>query len=79
MIADAHWRRGTNGQREAIAVPGDSASIAANYQAPATYWGKKTSREPAAGTRAALELAAFRLGTKPATLARALAEGLFDG
>jgi hypothetical protein len=38
-----------------------------------------TSRPPAPSTREALELAAFRLGVKPATLAKAIAMGVFDG
>lgn len=78
MIADAHWRRGA-GDREAIAPPGVCVSIAKNLTTTQQFWGKVTSRKPAANTKAALELAAFRLGVKPATLSKAIEMGVFDG
>lgn len=78
MIADAHWRRGA-GEREALASPGDVTSLAKSYTPAQQFWGKVTSRQPDPNTVAALELAAFRLGTKPATLAKAIAMGVFDG
>lgn len=78
MIADAHWRRGTGG-RESIAAPGDSTSIAKAYTPIQQTWGKVTSREPDSSSRAALQLAAFRLGVKPATLSKAIQMGVFDG
>lgn len=76
MIADAHWRRGTSG-REAIAAPNDSTSIAKGYTPIQQTWGKVTSREPDSSSAAALQLAAFRLGVKPATLAKAIDMGVF--
>jgi hypothetical protein len=79
VIADAHFRRGSGGQREAIAAPGDSTSFAKILTKSQETWGKVTSREPDPSTRAALELAAFRLRCKPATLAKAISMGLFDG
>lgn len=77
MIADAHWRRGASG-RESIAAPGDSTSIAKAYTPVQQAWGKVTSREPDSSSRAALELAAFRLGVKPSTLKQAIAMGVFS-
>lgn len=78
MIADAHFRN-SGGRREAIAAPGDSTSIAKLFTPSQATWGKVTSRPPAPNTREALELAAFRLGVKPATLAKAITMGVFDG
>lgn len=78
MIADAHFRRSA-GQREPIAAPSDCHSLAKTFTPAQQFWGKVTSREPAPQSRAALELAAFRLGCKPATLAKAIAMGVFDG
>lgn len=77
MIADAHWRRGAS-DREAIAPPGVCVSIAKNLSKSQEFWGKVTSREPASNSKAALELAAFRLGVKPATLSKAIAMGVFS-
>lgn len=78
MIADAHFRS-VSGRREAIAAPSDSTSLAKTFTPAQQFWGKKTSREPDPASRAAVELAAFRLGVKPATLAKAIAMGVFDG
>ena len=78
MIADAHFRN-SGGRREAISAPGESTSIAKFLTPSQATWGKVTSRPPAADTREALELAAFRLGVKPATLAKAIDMGVFDG
>jgi hypothetical protein len=78
VIADAHFRS-SGGRREAIAAPSDSTSLAKTFTPSQEFWGKKTSREPAPQSRAAIELAAFRLGVKPATLAKAIAMGVFDG
>lgn len=78
MIADAHFRT-SGGRREAIAAPGESTSLATTFTPSQATWGTLTSREPPAQSRAALELAAFRLGVKPATLARAISLGVFDG
>ena len=78
MIADTHFRS-SGGRREAIAAPSDSTSLAKTFTPSQEFWGKKTSREPAPQSRAAIELAAFRLGVKPATLAKAIAMGVFDG
>lgn len=78
MISAAHWRRGP-GEREAIAAAGESTSFAASYTPAQEFWGKVTSRAPDPQSRAALELAAFRLNTKPATLAKAIALGMFHG
>lgn len=78
MIADAHFRS-TGGRREPIAGPSDCASLAKGYTPTQEFWGKITSREPDPQSRAALELAAFRMGCKPATLAKAIAMGVFDG
>jgi hypothetical protein len=78
VIADAHFRS-SGGRREAIAAPSDSTSLAKTFTPSQEFWGKKTSREPDPQSRAALALAAFRLGVKPATLAKAIAMGVFDG
>lgn len=78
MIADAHFRY-SGGRREAIAAPGDSTSFAKLFSPSQATWGKLTSRKPDPQSRAALELAAFRLGVKPATLAKAIVMGVFDG
>jgi hypothetical protein len=78
MIADAHFRS-IGGRREPIAGPSDSTSLAKAFTPAQEFWGKKTSREPDPSSRAAVELAAFRLGVKPATLAKAIAMGVFDG
>ena len=73
MISAAHWRRGP-GEREAIAAAGESTSFAASYSPAQEFWGKVTSRAPDPQSRAA-----FRLNTKPATLAKAIALGMFHG
>jgi hypothetical protein len=78
MIAAAHFRRGA-GDREQIAAPGESPSFAANYTPSQQAWGKLTSRQPDPASRAALELAAFRLGVKPASLVQAIKVGLLNG
>jgi hypothetical protein len=78
MIAAAHFRRGP-GDREPIAAPGESTSIAATYTPSQQAWGKVTSRQPDPASRAALELAAFRMGIKPASLAAAIRVGLVNG
>lgn len=78
MIADAHFRS-SGGRREPIAAPSESTSIAKTFTPSQEYWGKKTSREPDPKSRAAMELAAFRLGVKPDTLAKAIAMGVFHG
>ena len=78
MIADAHFRY-SGGRREAIAAPGDSTSFAKLFSPSQATWGKLTSRKPDPQSRAALELDAFRLGVKPATLAKAIMMGVFDG
>jgi hypothetical protein len=78
VIADAHFRY-SGGRREAIAAPGDSTSFAKLFSPSQATWGKLTSRKPDPQSRAALELAAFRLGVKPATLAKAIVMGVFDG
>jgi len=54
-------------------------SFASGYTPAQQYWGKVTSKRPAPESRAALELLAFRLGCRPATLARAIKMGVFDG
>jgi hypothetical protein len=78
VIADAHFRN-SGGRREAIAAPGESASLVTAFTPAQQFWGKKTSREPDPRSRAALELVAFRMGVKPATLAKAIAMGVFHG
>ena len=78
MIADAHFRN-SGGRREAISAPGESTSIAKFLTPSQATWGKVTSRSPAPQSRAAIELLAFRLGVKPATLAKAIAMGVFNG
>ena len=78
MIADAHFRT-SGGRREPIAAPGESTSFAKLFSPSQATWGKLTSRQPDPHSRAALELAAFRLGVKPATLAKAITMGVFDG
>lgn len=78
MIAEAHFRNG-GGRREALAAPGSVTSFASGYTPAQQYWGQVTSKRPAPESRAALELLAFRLGCKPATLARAIKMGVFDG
>jgi hypothetical protein len=78
VIADAHFRT-SGGRREPIAAPGDCVSIAKLFTPSQATWGKVTSRQPDPRSRAALELAAFRLGVKPATLAKAIVMGVFDG
>jgi predicted kinase len=78
VIADAHFRY-SGGRREAIAAPSDSTSIAKLFSPSQATWGKVTSRKPDPHSRAALELAAFRLGVKPATLVKAIVMGVFDG
>lgn len=78
MIADAHFRS-SGGRREPIAAPSESTSIAKTFTPSQQFWGTKTSREPDPKSRAAVELAAFRLGVKPATLAKAIAMGVFNG
>lgn len=76
MIADAHFRS-SGGRREPIGAPSDCQSLAKSFSPAQEFWGKVTSREPDPRSRAALELAAFRLGCKPATLAKAIAMGVF--
>jgi hypothetical protein len=69
VIADAHFRR--NGQgRESIAAPGESASLAAKFTPTQHHWGKVTSKRPAEGSEADLQLLAFRLGVRVDSLKR---------
>lgn len=75
----AHYRH-RSGQREAIAAPGDSASLSAVYAPSQQTWGKLTSRRPAPLSREDIALLAFRTGVKPAILRRAIELGVFaDG
>ena len=79
MIAPAHFRRGGSEGREALAAPGDLTSLAAKFTASQGYWGKITSQRPEPYSKGDIELAAFRLGVKPATLRQALNMGVADG
>ncbi len=79
MIAHAHFRRGGADGREPIAAPGDITSIAANYTPQQHYWGTITSKRPEQHSKAAIELAAFRAGVKPAALLQAINAGLVNG
>lgn len=79
MIAPAHFRRGGTEGREPLAAPGDLTSLAAKFTACQGYWGKITSKRPEPYSKGDIELAAFHLGVKPATLRQALNMGIADG
>lgn len=79
MIAHAHFRRGGEHGREPLAAPGDVQSLAKDYTPTQQFWGKVTSKRPARLSPADLELQAFRLGVKPATLKTAIESGALDG
>jgi tRNA A58 N-methylase Trm61 len=72
----AHFRHRV-GQREAIAAPGDAASLSAVYTPTQQTWGKVTSKRPDPLSPADIALMAFRTGVKPAILRRAIELGLF--
>lgn len=75
----AHYRH-RSGHREAIAAPGDAASLSAVYTPTQQTWGKLTSRPPRRLSPEDIALLAFRTGVKPAVLRRAIELGLFaDG
>jgi hypothetical protein len=76
VIASAHFRCGGAAGREPIAAPGEVASLAASYTPQQSYWGKITSTRPAPMSKGDIELAAFRLGVKPAALVAALRAGV---
>jgi hypothetical protein len=59
-----------------MVAPGEVTSLAANYTPQQSYWGKVTSKRPDPGSKADIELAAFRLGIKPAALLAALRAGI---
>lgn len=74
----AHYRH-RQGQREAIAAPGEVASLSAVYTPTQETWGKLTSKRPPRLSPADIALAAFRLGVKPEAARKAIEMGLFDG
>lgn len=76
MVTHAHFRRGGADGREPIAAPGEVTSIAASFTPSQQYWGKVTSKRPAKLSKADLELTAFRLGVKPASLREAIESGV---
>ena len=76
MIAYAHFRRGGVEGREPIAAPGDVVSIAKDYTPTQQYWGKVTSKRPAATNTADLELVAYQLGCSVEAARRAIKFGL---
>lgn len=76
MIAHAHFRRGGADGREPIAAPGDIVSLATGFTPHQQFWGKVTSTRPEPYSKADIELAAFRLGIKPATLRQAIRSGV---
>lgn len=78
MIASAHFRRAGSVGREPLAAPGEVTSLAATFTPQQAYWGKVTSKRPDPGSKADIELAAFRLGIKPAALMAALRSGVLD-
>jgi hypothetical protein len=79
VIASAHFRCGGAAGREPIAAPGDVTSLAAKFTAHQTYWGKITSRPPERLSKEDIDLAAFRLGVKPAALWAAIKAGVIGG
>lgn len=79
MIASAHFRRARSVGREPLAAPGEITSLAASFTPQQSYWGKVTSKRPNPGSKADIELAAFRLGVKPAALLEAIRTGVIGG
>jgi hypothetical protein len=79
VIAAAHWRRGGAEGREQLAAPSDLTSLAKGFSGSQAYWGKITSKPPERLSKADIELAAFRLGVKPAALRELIASGVLNG
>jgi len=61
-----------------MAAPGDVTSMAAKFTPQQSYWGKITSKRPDPGSKGDIELAAFRLGIRPAVLMAAMRSGVLD-
>jgi hypothetical protein len=61
-----------------MAAPGEVTSLAANYTPQQSCWGKVTSKRPEPMSKGDIELAAFRLGIKPAALLAALRAGVVE-
>lgn len=79
MIASAHFRCGGSTGREPIAAPGEITSLAAKYTVQQAYWGKITSQRPEPMSKADIDLMAFRLGIKPASLRALIKTGMVGG
>jgi hypothetical protein len=78
VIASAHFRRAGSDGREPMAAPGEVTSLTAKFTPQQSYWGKITSQRPDPGSKGDIELAAFRLGIKPAVLMAAMQSGVLD-